>query len=613
MNGETGYMGSMKTIWLKMKEMFLGTVLTLFSLMAVADVSRAPVSVIRINQLGYLPQSVKVAVFLSESHIRCKKFKLVDAETGRTVYKGKVQNEDGSLWGFQSACRLDFSEWNLPGNYFLSCTDAVSPIFPVGKDVFRGITSYLLMYMRQQRCGYNPYFRDSCHTHDGFIVDHPTRTGEIIDVKGGWHDATDYLQYTNTSANAVYNLFFSWSEHPEVFNDEFGANGMPGSNHIPDILDEAIWGTEWLLKMNPSFGEMYNQIADDRDHRGFRLPHTDTVSYGNGLYRPVYFVTGKSQGLAKHKNRTTGVSSIAAKFASSFSIASRILRTYNPVLSSILREKALDAYRFALTDLGNTQTACVVSPYFYEEENWLDDMELAAIELFILTGDEKYRKDAVVWGQAEPVTPWMAFNRACHYQYYPFINLGHYLMASQQDSLIRNQFTGYIRDGLEFIRERAAKDPFRIGVPFIWCSNNLVMAAVTQTRMYEEVSGDTRYRELEAAHRDWLFGCNPWGTSMICGLPENGDSPVQPHSSLTYLTGENTTGGLVDGPVYSSIFKNHIGSSAMKEDPYKPFQNGLAVYHDDIGDYSTNEPTMDGTATLSWYFSRLEEDGREKK
>jgi hypothetical protein len=207
----------------------------------------------------------------------------------------------------------------------------------------------------------------------------------------------------------------------------------------------------------------------------------------------------------------------------------------------------------------------------------------------------------------------MAFNRARHYQFYPFINLGHYRMASQQDSIIRKQFTGYMRAGLELIRERAGRDPFRIGVPFIWCSNNLVMTAVTQARMYEEISGDTLFRELEAAHRDWLFGCNPWGTSMICGLPENGDSPVQPHSSLTYLTGENTTGGLVDGPVYSSIFRSHIGSSALKEDPYEPFQNGLAVYHDDIGDYSTNEPTVDGTATLSWYFSRLEEDGREKK
>ena len=46
--------------------------------------------------------------------------------------------------------------------------------------------------MRQQRCGYNPYLVDSCHVDDGYIVYHPTKTGERIDVTGGWHDATDY-------------------------------------------------------------------------------------------------------------------------------------------------------------------------------------------------------------------------------------------------------------------------------------------------------------------------------------------------------------------------------------------------------------------------------------
>lgn len=570
-------------------------------------------SYIRINQLGYQPASVKIAVYLSDEAVSSLNFELINAETGKKAFKGPAGKENGSTWGFQTACRLDFSSWDQPGNYFLKFGSAVSPVFKVGNDVYKGISGVLLKYMRQQRCGYNPYFRDSCHTHDGFIVDHPTRTGEIIDVKGGWHDATDYLQYTNTSANAVYNLLLAWKDHPEVYGDESGANGLPGSNGIPDILDEAIWGTEWLMKMNPAYGEMYNQIADDRDHRGFRLPHKDTVSYGKGLYRPVYYVTGRSQGLAKHKNRTTGVSSTAAKFASSFSLASGILRQYDPALADRLREKAADAYRFAFTDLGNTQTACVVSPYFYEEENWLDDMELAAIELYNLTGEEHYRRDAVTWGQSEPVTPWMAFNRARHYQYYPFINLGHYRMALQNDPVIKKQFTGYYREGLEFIRARAEKDPFRIGIPFIWCSNNLVMAAATQARMYEEISGDDRFREMEAALRDWLLGCNPWGTSMICGLPADGDSPVRPHSSLTYLTGENTTGGLVDGPVYSEIFNSHVGSSTLKQDTYMPFQKGLAVYHDDVGDYSTNEPTMDGTADLSWYFSAIEKAGYMKK
>jgi hypothetical protein len=169
-----------------------------------------------------------------------------------------------------------------------------------------------------------------------------------------------------------------------------------------------------------------------------------------------------------------------------------------------------------------------------------------------------------------------------------------------------------MKQGLEQLKKYAGNDPFRIGVPFIWCSNNLVVAAVTQARLYRKITGDRSYEEMEAALTDWLFGCNPWGTSMICGLPFEGDYPETPHSSLTYILKETTKGGLVDGPVYTSIFKGLIGIQLMKADPYAAFQSGKAVYHDDIGDYSTNEPTMDGTASLSYLLSSLEADSHDQ-
>ena len=60
-------------------------------------------------------------------------------------------------------------------------------------------------------------------------------------------------------------------------------------------------------------------------------------------------------------------------------------------------------------------------------------------------------------------------------------------------------------------------------------------------------------------------------------------------------------GGLVDGPVYERIFKTLKGVSIREPDPLAAFQ-GPAVYHDDMNDYSSNEPTMDGTASaiLMW-------------
>jgi peptidoglycan/xylan/chitin deacetylase (PgdA/CDA1 family) len=403
-------------------------------------------------------------------------------------------------------------------------------------------------------------------------------------------------------------MLFAYSKNPEVYKDYFDASGNKGSNGIPDIIDEAKWGIDWLIKMNPGYGEMYNQVADDRDHRGFRLPNLDTTSYGKGLYRPVYFVTGKSQGLSRYKNRTTGVSSTAGKFASAFAIGSKVLRKSDPVLSQKLAVKAKDAWEFALTDLGVTQTACNVSPYFYEEDNYVDDLELAAWEMFSLTNDSSYLIKSDYWGSLEPVSPWIEKDTARHYQSYPFVNLGHANLALSKTKL-SPRYDFFMNKGLDILDTRRPEDPFKVNVPFTWCSNNFVVAAYTQHRLYAEATSNKEFQESEAALRDWIFGCNPWGVSMICGLPSGGNFPKFPHSAIALKMGITTEGGLIDGPVYAGIFKNLKGIGLFRPDTYSVFQNGKVVYHDDIGDYSTNEPTMDGTAELSYMLSSLEKDG----
>ncbi len=563
---------------------------------------------IRINQLGYLPNSVKVGVFISEEPGEIRDFQLIDLKSGLPVFNGIPIICKGDKWAMKSAARLNFSSVTKPGRYFIKTGNTKSPEFLISSDVYKGTADFTLNYMRQQRCGYNPYLKDSCHTHDGFIVDHPTKSGKIIDVKGGWHDATDYLQYVTTSATAVYQMMFAYLKNPEIFGDQFNAAGLPGSDGIPDIINEIRWGLDWLVKMNPDSTEMYNQIADDRDHKGFRLPNKDTASYGNGLFRPVYFVTGKLQGLSKYKNRTTGVSSVAGKFSAAFALGATIFKNNDPDFAKLLMRKAKQAYSFGLTDLGVTQTACTVSPYFYEEDNYVDDLELAASELFRLTGGQYYQNQAFYWGQLEPVTPWIVLGSARHYQYYPFINLGHYNLVNI-NTRESGTFRKFMENGLNIIRERAKDDPFFNGIPYLWCSNNFTVAAITQAHLYFETTSDSTFIEMETAMRDWLFGCNPWGTSMICGLPSNGIFPHRPHSSITWLTGEPTYGGLVDGPVYRTIFENHIEVKLYKEDSLARFQHGMAVYHDDIGDYTSNEPTMDGTASLSYYLSSLEKEG----
>ena len=176
---------------------------------------------VRVNSVGYLPADVKVAVFISTDEAQADQFNVCDAVTGEVVYTGSTKAVSGKKWGMASAYRLNFSGLETEGGYYIECAGAKSPNFRIGADVYDGLADFMLVYMRQQRCGDNPYTGELCHQHDGYIVDHPTRNGEKIDVRGGWHDATDYLQYQTTSATATYHMMFAYymAEDKSVFKD----------------------------------------------------------------------------------------------------------------------------------------------------------------------------------------------------------------------------------------------------------------------------------------------------------------------------------------------------------------------------------------------------------
>jgi len=571
---------------------------------------------IRINLLGYKPSSTKVAVYGSKEKKMISSFQLLDAASKKVVFQGSAGAPFGAYGPFVQSYRLNFSSFSKPGKYVLRAGTASSPEFTIGDDVYNGAADFCLRYMRQQRTGFNPFLKDSCHTRDGYTLYGPMPDSTHIDVVGGWHDASDYLQYATTSANATYHLLMCYRDFPQVFTDTKLSNGLDGKNGMADVLDEAKWGLDWLLKMHPQRDWMFNQIADDRDHMGMRLPKEDTF-YGKGIERPVYFLSGAPQQRGKYMNNTTGTSSTAAKFSSAFALGSQMFT--DSAYKALLFERASSAYIIAKETPGHTHTASVRSPYVYEEDNWVDDMELAcaiaytsykkyfanAGYLDFLNPDKKL-ECAFEYAKQEPLTPWLGKDTAKHYQWYPFINLGHYELAKHSKGKQRGVIIGYYKQGIQLVWNKAKRNAFYRGVPFIWCSNNLTTSFATQCYWYRQLTKDNSFLELEQANFDWLFGCNPWGTSFVSGLPSWGDTPVDPHSAFTHLGKYPIDGGLVDGPVYASIYNHLIGITLYESDEYSDFQSGLVVYHDDYGDYSTNEPTMDGTASLIYLLAAKE-------
>ncbi len=560
---------------------------------------------IRINQMGYLPPARKVAVACALRPVQLATFTIIDRQ-GRRRFGPESARKTAAFGPCVETYRLDFSALRAEGEYLIVANGVASPLVRIGSRVYRGAADTLLYYMRQQRSGFNPVFRDSVHRKDALLVDHPTRGEEFIPVSGGWADAADYLQYVTTSANATFLLLQAARDHDRAFADVFDGRGLPGPNGSVDVLDEARHGLEWLLRMFPDDSLMLNQLGDDRDHAFWDLPVNDSSDYGwgRGGFRPVYPCTGKPQGLFEGKNRSTGLASTAGKYAAAFALGAKVYQARDSQFARRLRARAVAAFEVGQRHPGVCQTAPGRSPYFYEEENWVDDMELGAAQLYALTREPRYLNAARTYAGQEPVTPWLGRDTARHYEFFPWHNNGHYELSLAAPQL-RGALAVYYRRGLEAVAARA-NHGFRVGIPFIWCSNNLMASFATQALLYRRMTGDTAFLELETAALDWLFGTNPWGMSMVIGLPAGGRTPRQPHSVMADRLGVATQlGGLVDGPVYRSIFQNLRGIRLLDEDEYAPFNTGFVVYHDDMGDYSTNEPIMDGTANLVYLLAAL--------
>jgi hypothetical protein len=506
---------------------------------------------IRVNQIGYLPEDPKIAVLSSGAPLSGE-FRVGEftADIG----------EDLGAWGpFAHNYRLYFTEVEKSGEYEIQCGGVKSPRFMIGEDAYKDVPAKLLEFMRLQRCGDNPVTGEKCHQHDAFDAE----TGETHDLVGGWHDAGDRLKHMITTSYCVAALFLAGAD------------------------EEARYGALLLKKIHPNSDTIYVQIGDDRDHMPpATLWHDDQSDYGKGPGGPraAWRAAGQPQG-PKYKNESTGVANLAGRSAAAMVLAGDL-------------ETARSLYKLAQAKPGVAMSVPVRAPYYYGESSYFDDLEWGATELYLATKEPKFLAEAIRYAHKAGGNPWMGEDRHGHYEFFPYVNLAHWRLWPHLGDADKAKVAEYYREGLERIRVKAEKNPYRLGTPLVWCSSNDVTALATQAALYEQMTGDTRYRELGAEARDWLFGRNPWGYSFVIGVPEHGQSASQPHHLFHKLTNHLPIGGVVDGPVYKDINDSLKFGASFDNDTLARFQSDVGVYHDVFADFSTNEPIIDGTVSL---------------
>ena len=589
----------------------------IFSLLLISSThSQSQEIYIRTNLIGYPSDQPKRALILSKTKLN-EEFTLFNDKHQPIKFFKLIPIEKDNWFPFQYYYECRFDEVRKKGSYTIANVDQRihSEKFVIGD--YPAIQESIIHFMQTQRCGFNPFTNEVCHTLDGrsFYGNRPDSS--YVDATGGWHDAGDQLKYLITGSNATARMIMAYEWNPSAFEDKVNELGLPQPNGIADVLDEAKWGLDWIHKLHPTKNELIHQVADDRDHLGFKMPHEDEANYGWGKnrYRAAYFANGKPQGLNKYKSEATGVSNVAGRSSAAMAMGYRVWKKI-PGQQSFAEQclqDAIELYEMGKSLEGFQQGNSYGAPYRYNERTWADDMEWAAAELYMVTKNKQYLKDAIHYAKMIQTTSWMERDSSAHYEMYPYVNMGHYALWKVSDSVTKKELVGYYKHNLDNILKKGTDNPYGVGHLFIWCSNNLAAAVSTQAMLYERMTGDDQYSDLMQDHVNWLLGLNPWGTSMITGIPAHGEYPMDVHMPFWILNKQIIPGSLVDGPLLSSIHDRMLAIRLNEPDEFAHLQPGHIKYWDDYADYSTNEPTMDGSADLIMLFAHFYGTGSKEK
>lgn len=247
---------------------------------------RAPGQQMLVNQLGYETRSItKLAVLQSASPVPTTTVaRLIELANFREVLHGEWQPcEPIAAWD-RWHWTFDFSAITNQGRYVVAAGEGkaatFSPPFTIGDDLLRQQTAepgYRFFYY--QRCGPAvPGFHAACHLDDARMPD-----GTHRDLAGGWHDAGDYNKYCGFTPESFYSLAVAYHRQPRLF-DQWDRD----QNGRTDILDEALWGAEFLLKAmdKESLELVVNTISTGYRYWGAPELETDNQP-GNGNDRPV--------------------------------------------------------------------------------------------------------------------------------------------------------------------------------------------------------------------------------------------------------------------------------------------------------------------------------------
>ncbi|WP_198154629.1 glycoside hydrolase family 9 protein [Plesiocystis pacifica] len=343
---------------------------------------------VRVNQIGYATKRRKLAVFATaEKQPVSWELRREDGSVAKSG-ESKVRGEDSASGDFLH--HVDFSSFAEPGTgYTLALGDQVSPPFAIGDDLYEGLRGDALAYFYYNRSG-TPL--ELPHVADERWARGPGHPGDAkaacregsgcdytLDASGGWYDAGDYGKYVVNAGISTWTLLNLWERADAKGRARLGDGTLSipeRSNGVPDLLDEARWEIDWMLRMQVPAGQPHAGLAHHKLHEeawtGLPL---DPSADG-----PPRFL---------HRPSTSAGLNLAAVAAQ----AARVWKSIDPAFSKRCLDAAERAYAAAVAEpelYAPSDDNVGGGPY--DDKSLSDEFYWAAAELYATTGKAEYAK-----------------------------------------------------------------------------------------------------------------------------------------------------------------------------------------------------------------------------
>jgi len=533
---------------------------------------------IKVDQVGYPLNGPKVALVSSPA----TSFELRRAGDNAVVFHGKLTSAQDDKDSGDQVQAADFSAFHQAGRYYLSIPGVGrSWDFNVGANVYQRAYYMAMRGFYGQRCGtavdmgpeFPGYIHPACHLHGEFGASSGA-TGERDNV-GGWHDAGDYGRYVVNSGITTGTLLWAW----EIYGAKIKSISLKipeSGNGTPDILSEARWNLQWMLKMQDTDGGAWHKQTSDH-FSGFVDPEKDTL---------ISEVIGTGSAPYKSTCSTADLAAVSA-------IAARVYKPYDAKFAA----QALAAARraWAWTEKNPNvvfRNPAGVSTGEYGDSNCSDERLWAAAELSRTTGEAQFNEyflknyaqflpdldspPAEIWAKVAPMGLWS------------------YALSKRKD--VDTKAVATIRErtvaAARAVVERTKADPYHVSLKtrdYVWGSNGVAADYGKYLLVANLFQPEPAFVDAARDNLHYLLGRNTFSLSFVTRVGEN--PFLHPHHRPSASHPDAPWPGLLSG-----------GPNAGRADAVlAALPRGLPparVYADQQASYASNEIAINWQASL---------------